>query len=155
MAPAHVAAVGLPASAIDLSTGFPVLTSIASATKRTAADQRTATSLGLSSWALSRPVTWCSWLTANCFPGRLRRESNPFYSRCVLDALPLSYRCVAAHRHNPCPERAGQPPIKAGLARRWSSDANQSLLSKDAGGSRTHFELLCRQPPRRLAPASK
>lgn len=25
---------------------------------------------------------------------------------------------------------------------------------RDAGGSRTHFKLLCRQPPRRLAPAS-
>lgn len=27
--------------------------------------------------------------------------------------------------------------------------------SKDAGGSRTHFLLLCRQPPGRLAPAPK
>jgi len=27
-------------------------------------------------------------------------------------------------------------------------------MVKDAGGSRTHLELLCRQPPCRLAPAS-
>src|SRR3989338_5031842 len=29
-----------------------------------------------------------------------------------------------------------------------------TLLVRDAGGSRTHFKLLCRQPPCRLAPAS-
>ena len=28
-------------------------------------------------------------------------------------------------------------------------------MVKDAGGSRTHLELLCRQPPCRLAPASE
>lgn len=38
-------------------------------------------------------------------------------------------------------------------ARRWPGDKHRLLL-QDAGGSRTHFGLLCRQPPCRLAPAS-
>jgi hypothetical protein len=42
---------------------------------------------------------------------------------------------------------------KDGSVRRWSK-RHQTLLKRDAGGSRTHFKLLCRQPPCRLAPAS-
>lgn len=58
-------------------------------------------------------------------------------------------------RHNPYAERLSPTEVQGDM-RRWPSYGPTclKLLCKDAGGSRTHFRLLCRQPPRRLAPAS-
>ena len=85
------------------------------------------------------------------------RESNPRQPDYRSGALPteltgggLDIAFVKFHVRN-----TRHQPLILGAARRWPSDVKPACnFIRDAGGSRTHFKLLCRQPPGRLAPAS-
>ena len=54
---------------------------------------------------------------------------------------------------NPCSERAATNRSRC-AARRWTDDINSACLSRDAGGSRTHWMRFCRPPPHRVTSAS-
>ena len=111
------------------------------------------------SFARRRPIThWPASLGpfgAGYQPAVLVRESNPRQPDSRPGALTTELTSLdTTLGQNPFTEHT--PPTASGerTGPRAPLASPRHCFEKDAGGSRTHLKLLCRQPPCRLAPAS-
>ena len=103
-----------------------------------------------SRWPITHWSASLGPLGAGFQPAVLVRESNPrqpdYRSGALSSELTWLTRPIG---QNPCTEHTLPTVVKQGGVRRWPGRI------RDAGGSRTHSKLLCRQPPYRLAPAPR